>query len=212
VTVGALPAGRSASAAPGRAFPALNGEDLDQSAEVGPGFISEKSTVTGVYCRADGAPIGTFVGASAELRVLDATGTGLTLFQTPSGGIQAISPSWETRMSFPIYILDLGDKEYTIVFPEGKADIDHSDFWEATAARIVAKHLRLPLEELVNLPYCQRRARINDKNVYYGEKTSKKLLRQIEKAVGETGLRFVYDEHERRLEYDVRDFTSLGLR
>jgi hypothetical protein len=113
-------------------------------------------------------------------------------------------------MSYPIYILDLGGDEYTIVFPEGKIDINHSDFWETTVARIVARHLHLPLEELVNLPYCQRRARISEKNICYGEKPLKKLLRQIKKAVGETGLQFVYDDHEKRLEY-VQDFTSLQL-
>jgi len=115
-------------------------------------------------------------------------------------------------MSFPIYILDLGGGEDAIVFPERKADLDHCAFWEATVARLVARHFRLPLEALVNLPYCQRRARINSEIIYYGEKTTKKLLRTIEKAVGATGLRFVYDNHEKRLEYDVQKFTSLRLR
>ena len=104
------------------------------------------------------------------------------------------------EMSFPIYILDLGGEEDAIVFPEGKADLDHCDYWEATVARIVARHFRLPLHELVNLPYCQRRARISGKIVYYGEKPLRKLLRLIEKAVGKTGLRFVNDDHEMRLE------------
>lgn len=113
-------------------------------------------------------------------------------------------------MSFPIYILDLGGDEYAIVFPEGKVDIDHNDFWEATVARIVARHLHLPLEGLLNLPYCQRRARINGKIVYYGEKRTKKLLRQIEKAVGETGLEWGYDDHEMRLEYDLIEFHALS--
>ena len=114
-------------------------------------------------------------------------------------------------MSYPIYILDLGAKEYSIVFPEGKVDINHSDYWEASVARIVAGHFHLPADELVNLCYSQRRARINDGIVYYGEKPTKKLLRQIEKAVGETGLRFVYDEHEARLVFDVLEFTALCL-
>ena len=114
-------------------------------------------------------------------------------------------------MSYPIYILDLGAKD-TIVFPEGKVDIDHSDFWEKTVARIVARYFHLPIEELLNLPYCQRRSRINGKKVYYGEKPLKKLLRLIEKAVGEKGLQFAYDDHEKRLNYDVQDFTSLCLR
>ncbi len=114
-------------------------------------------------------------------------------------------------MPYPIYLLDLGG-DATILFPEGKADLDHCDFWEATVARIVARHFRLPLEELLNLPYCQRRARICGKVVYYGERTSQKLLRQIEKAVGETGLRFVHDDHEVRLEFDVLEYKALCLR
>ena len=114
-------------------------------------------------------------------------------------------------MSYPIYILELNGKDYTIVFPEGKVDNDHSAFWEATVARIVARHFHLPLEELVNLPYCQRRARINETTVYYGEKPTNKLLKLIEKAVGEKGLRFGYDDHEKRLDYDVLGFTSLCL-
>lgn len=115
-------------------------------------------------------------------------------------------------MTYPIYILDLGGAENVIVFPDGKADLDHCDFWEATVARIVARHFRLPFDGLVNLPYCQRRARISGNVVYYGEKTSKRLLRLIEKAVGETGLRFVYEIHEARLEYDVQEYTALRLR
>ena len=112
--------------------------------------------------------------------------------------------------SYPIYILDLGLKEDKIVFPEGKADLNHSDYWEMTVARMVALYLRVPLSEILNLPYCQRRARISGKNVYYGERVSKKLLKLIEKAVGETGLKFVYDEHEQRLEYDVSGLTFLS--
>jgi hypothetical protein len=115
-------------------------------------------------------------------------------------------------MSYPIYILDLGGEDYAIVFPESKVDLDHTDFWDGTVARIVARHFHLPLEDVVNLPYCQRRARINDKIVYYGEKTTKKLLKLIEKAVGEKGLQFAYDDHEKRLEYDVQEFRALCLR
>jgi hypothetical protein len=115
-------------------------------------------------------------------------------------------------MPYPIYILDLGGADDAIAFPEGKADLDHCDFWEATVARIVARHIRVPFAELLNLPYCQRRGRISGNVVYYGEKTSKRLLRLIEKAVGETGLRFVYEIHEARLEYDVQEYTALRLR
>ena len=69
----------------------------------------------------------------------------------------------------------------------------------------------MPIEELLNIPYCQRRARINDKTVYYGEKPTRKLLRLIEKAVGEKGLKITYDDHEKRLEFDVAAFTALCL-
>jgi len=113
--------------------------------------------------------------------------------------------------SYPIYILDLGGTDYRIVFPEGKVDLDHSQFWEQTVARIVARHFHLPLEEVANLPYCQRRARINGKIVYYGERHTKRLLKLIEKAVGETGLRFAYDDHEARLSFCVQAFLSLCL-
>jgi DMSO/TMAO reductase YedYZ molybdopterin-dependent catalytic subunit len=112
-------------------------------------------------------------------------------------------------MSYPIYILDLGEGEPTIVFPKDKEDLDHSDFWEREVAGIVARHFRLNIEDLKNLPYSQRRARIAGNNVLYGERTSKKLLKLIEKAVGETGLQFVYDEHESRLSYDVEEFNAL---
>ena len=41
----------------------------------------------------------------------------------------------------------------------------------------------------------------------------KKFVARVrEKAVGETGLRFAYDDHEARLDYDVREFASLRLR
>jgi hypothetical protein len=113
-------------------------------------------------------------------------------------------------VSYPIYILALGEKDYTVVFPDDKVDLDHSEFWEKTVARIVARHFHLPVEELLNMPYCQRRARINDKKVYYGEKATKKLLKLIEKAVGEKGLKWAYDDHERRLDF-VEAFTALCL-
>lgn len=109
--------------------------------------------------------------------------------------------------SYPIYILDL-TKEPTIVFPENKVDINHTDFWEETVAKLVATHFRLPLKKLLNIPYCQRRARICNSVIYYGEQTTKKLLQQIEEAVGETGLRFEYDDHEKRLKYDVLTFLN----
>ena len=115
-------------------------------------------------------------------------------------------------MSYPVYITDLGGEGYTILFPEGKVDLDHCDFWEKTVARIVARHFGLPVGDLLNLPYCQRRARISGKVIYYGEKTNRKLLKLIENAVGETGLKWYYDDHEKRLEFDSQELSALRLR
>lgn len=126
--------------------------------------------------------------------------------------VDLVHGSEDAAQSYPIYILDLGGKDFVIVFPDGKADLDHSDFWERTVARLVARHFHLPLEEVVNMPYCQRRARINGKTVYYGETPSKKLLKLIEKAVGEKGLKFAHDDHEARLEFDVQEFAALCCR
>ena len=114
-------------------------------------------------------------------------------------------------MSYPIYILDLGDDTPKILFPEGKVDIDHTVFWERTVCAIVARHFKLPHRSLKNLPYAFRRARISGEIIYYGEKFTKTLLKQIEKAVDQKGMRFVYDEHEQRLVYDVEDFNALVL-
>ena len=47
--------------------------------------------------------------------------------------------------TYPIYILDLGDADPLIVVSAGKKDIDHSDFWAKTVAKIVAKRLKLPV-------------------------------------------------------------------
>ena len=111
--------------------------------------------------------------------------------------------------TFPIYILDLHGKD-VVVFPKDKPDIPHSDFWEQTVAPLLAEHLSIPLKPLLNLPYCQRRARVSSKGlVFYGEKQSTTLLRKISKATGETDLRWAYDEHEVRLPFDVMEFKRL---
>lgn len=111
--------------------------------------------------------------------------------------------------TYPIYILDLHGEEL-VVFPKDKADIPHSDFWENTVATLLAKHFSIPLKPLLNLPYCQRRARVSSKGLaFYGERQSKKLLRTISKATGETDLRWAFDEHEARLPFAVQEFKRL---
>ncbi len=111
--------------------------------------------------------------------------------------------------TYPIYILDLHGEEL-VVFPRDKADIPHSEFWEPTVAPLLAKHFSIPLKPLLNLPYCQRRARISSKGlVFYGERPNKKLLRAISKATGEVDLQWAFDDHEARLPFDVQEFKRL---
>jgi hypothetical protein len=110
--------------------------------------------------------------------------------------------------SYPIYLLHLG-KRWQVVFPEDKEDIGHCDFWEETVSHLVADFFNVPERSLVNLPYSQRRARICGDKVYYGEKPRQALLTSIKKAVGNENLVFVHDEHEQRLEADVREFKRL---
>jgi len=117
--------------------------------------------------------------------------------------------------SFPIYILEL-DGETEIVFPTGKKDLMHVTFWRHVVAKKVANKLKIPLEDLLNLPYCQRRARICGDRVYFGEcheytQTGLlKLIRKIRKAVGDKKLGFVHEEHESRSEFDVAEFKALS--
>jgi len=111
--------------------------------------------------------------------------------------------------TYPIYILDLHEEEL-VVFPNEKPDISHSEFWEQTVAPLLAKHVSIPLKPLLNLPYCQRRARVSSKGLlFYGERQSKKLLRTISAATGESDLRWAFDDHEVRLPFDVQEFKRL---
>ena len=114
--------------------------------------------------------------------------------------------------SFPIYILDLSGDDF-VAYPDGRLDLPHADFWKSTVAAIVAAHFQLPVKRLLNLPYCQRRARIivrDDEAVaYYRERQSQKLLKTISKTVGLPDLEWRSDEHEQRLEFDVAEFERL---
>jgi hypothetical protein len=110
--------------------------------------------------------------------------------------------------SYPIYILRLG-KADKIVFPEGKEDLGHCDFWEQCVASKVANHYHIPLRKIIDLPYCQPRARVCSDKILYGEASSKTLLAKIRKTVEQPELVFAYDEHEKRLAYDVRRFRAL---
>jgi len=106
-------------------------------------------------------------------------------------------------MSYPIYIVEFKPQKFVIVFENEKQDIQHTEFWEQTVARVTAKYLGVPRSELLNLPYCQRRARIINQIVFYGEDQTPALLDQIMTAVDESGLVWRFDEHEARLPMDV---------
>ena len=116
-----------------------------------------------------------------------------------------------TSPIYPLYLLQLG-ADLRVVFPEDRQDIGHTDFWEQTVSHIVAKHYGIPQKSLTNLPYCQRRCRVVGNTVYYGERPDPELLRLLREAVGAVGkdeLVFCFDEHERRLREDVRQFKRL---
>lgn len=110
--------------------------------------------------------------------------------------------------SYPVYLLKLGDS-IKVIFPENKEDLDHLAFWEQTARHVVAKHYGLSAASLLDLPYCQRRARICGNKIYYGEKPSKTLRESIRKATDEPKLEFAYDEHESRFSNEVFEFKLL---
>ena len=114
-----------------------------------------------------------------------------------------------TAESFPIYILKLGDR-FRIVLPDNREDLGHPDFWEQSVSLLVARHFGISPKRLANLPYCQRRARIAGNRVYYGEKPDPELLHLIREALGNPELAFCYDEHEKRIRYEVRHFKRLA--
>jgi hypothetical protein len=104
--------------------------------------------------------------------------------------------------TFPIYILD----DQTVIHT--KRDLDHADWWHKTVSKIVAEKHGITRRKLLNLPYCQRRARVVGRKLYCGEKISKKLHSQIEKAVG-MRLKPVHDEHETRCPINLAEFRAL---
>ena len=123
--------------------------------------------------------------------------------------IRDIEPS--PMQTYPVYLLELGDTTQ-VVFPEGKQDIGHMDYWESVVSHLVAKNYHIPQTKLANLPYCQRRARVVGDSCLYGEKADPTLLNQIRQAVGQDNLVFVYDDHEKRIRGEVLEFRRLVRR
>ena len=105
--------------------------------------------------------------------------------------------------SYPIYILD----DDSIVFT--KKDINHVDFWNEQVAKKVSEMYNIPVHRLLNIPYCQRRARIVGNNLFCGEKLSVDLVNKIKTVLNKKVLKVVYDQHETILPYDLIILNNL---
>ena len=103
---------------------------------------------------------------------------------------------------FPIYILD-DDSVFFL-----KKDIGHVKFWEKVVSKILEKKYSISAKEIINLPYCQRRARIVGNILYCGEKLSKKIIRKIEKEVN-IKLIYKYEEHETRCKFEISKLKNI---
>ena len=105
--------------------------------------------------------------------------------------------------SYPIYILD----DDSIVFT--KKDINHVVFWNEQVAKKVSEMYNIPVHRLLNIPYCQRRARIVGKKLFCGEELSIDLFNKIKTVLNKKVLKVVYDQHETVLKYDVMILNSI---
>ena len=106
--------------------------------------------------------------------------------------------------SFPVYITPWDE----VLSPDGLEDLPHEEYWEREVAGAVAGRLGVDRQELVNLPYCIRRARLVEDVVYYGEADAADVVVLLRDALGRPSLRVVYDEHEVRSEHDVAAFGA----
>jgi len=107
------------------------------------------------------------------------------------------------QISYPIYILD----DDTIVFT--KEDLNHVDFWNQKVAKKVSELYNIPVHRLLNIPYCQRRARIVGNILFCGEELSIDLINKIKTVLNKRVLKVVYDQHETVLPYDVMILNNL---
>lgn len=110
------------------------------------------------------------------------------------------------KQTYPIYILE---QPLRIIFPEDKRDIGHVKFWEKVVSKIVAKETGISLYDLNNIPYSCKRARVVGDIVYYGEEQSDDLLSAIKESTGNSNLKFAYDDHEKTLKFDIKEFEFL---
>lgn len=105
--------------------------------------------------------------------------------------------------SYPLYILD----DDTIIFT--KEDLNHVDFWSDQVAKNVSEMYKVPVHRLLNIPYCQRRARIVGNKLFCGEELSLDLVNKIKTVLNKKVLKVVYDQHETIIPYDVMIFNNL---
>lgn len=116
--------------------------------------------------------------------------------------------------SFPIYIANLSGKN-CVLYPINFRDCGHVEFWENYVHKIVGTHYYIPWNKLVNIPYCQLRARwveCDKAIVYCGEEVRMVKAIMDEEFGKNRGLVFIQDKHEKRLKYDVKQFEKLKKR
>jgi hypothetical protein len=112
--------------------------------------------------------------------------------------------------TFPVYFLE-NSKEIYVFCPDNFRDVSHAVFWKHIVAPQVANIVGVKLNSIINIPYCLKRARVHLKKgfVYYGEFQSPELLEALKKKTGLQNLRFLHDDHEKRLGYDVEVWNML---
>ena len=103
---------------------------------------------------------------------------------------------------FPVYLLDDGSVFFA------REDLGHTEFWEREVALEASRRLGVPLDGILDLPYCQRRGRVVGGVLYCGEGLSLIELRSVERSVG-MRLRVVHDDHETRCVLSLGEFRAL---
>jgi hypothetical protein len=73
----------------------------------------------------------------------------------------------------------------------------------------VAYHFKIASLKIVELPFCQRRARVEGNTVYYGERSSSRIFQAIRTALGKSDLVFVQDDALKCSPKQVREFELI---
>jgi hypothetical protein len=80
---------------------------------------------------------------------------------------------------------------------------------ESKGRKKFSEMYRIPVHRLLNIPYCQRRARVVGNNLFCGEELSLDLVNKIKTVLNKKVLKVVYDQHETTLAYDVMIINNL---